>query len=267
MFDSSEEGGGGGGGGGEKNDGGDGGDGEREKGSAPPAAARATAAAAPAPAASATTTRREALSRVLRAYARRSPHTGYCQGMNLLAGCLLLFLDEADAFWALAALLEDGFLPRALFAPGMAAARSDAFALRKLSASLLPSTAAALERLGVDPGASHLPRWLLTCFVGSLPLESALRVWDALLLERGKGALLLRVALALLDVYGRALSAAADGADALGALADAPALSFDGSRLLDVACAGYGCVGGEELERLRSRAGEEEEEEEEEGGG
>ncbi len=31
---------------------------------------------------------------------------GYCQGMNFIAGIMLLFLDEESAFWLLCALLE-----------------------------------------------------------------------------------------------------------------------------------------------------------------
>lgn len=39
-----------------------------------------------------------ALWRVLRAYALHDPVVGYCQGMNFVAGLLLLHLDEPSAF-------------------------------------------------------------------------------------------------------------------------------------------------------------------------
>ena len=50
---------------------------------------------------------RRALARVLRAYALWHPDIGYCQGMNFLCGTLLLIMAEEDAFWLLAAIVED----------------------------------------------------------------------------------------------------------------------------------------------------------------
>ena len=52
-----------------------------------------------------------ALRRVLVAYSLHDAEVGYCQSLNVLAALLLLFLDEVDAFWALAALLST-LLPR-----------------------------------------------------------------------------------------------------------------------------------------------------------
>lgn len=68
------------------------------------------------------------LRRLLRAYAMRNPRlgilsllilkklfpwvlitcfSGYCQSMNFIAGGLLLFLDEAEAFWLLCFVVEE----------------------------------------------------------------------------------------------------------------------------------------------------------------
>ena len=107
---------------------------------------------------------RNALRRLLAAYARRNPSVGYCQvplpvsllgcsearsgcdqscmssrtasvrvkvlsegthglreqGMNFVAGCLLLFMDEEDAFWSLACIIEDllpGYYSTAMVEP------------------------------------------------------------------------------------------------------------------------------------------------------
>jgi hypothetical protein len=51
------------------------------------------------------------LRNVLRAYATYDAEVGYCQGMNFLAGLLLMWLaDEADAFGALVEIMhERGF--------------------------------------------------------------------------------------------------------------------------------------------------------------
>ena len=42
------------------------------------------------------------------------------QGMNFVAGCLLLFMDEEDAFWSLACIIEDllpGYYSTAMIEP------------------------------------------------------------------------------------------------------------------------------------------------------
>jgi hypothetical protein len=42
------------------------------------------------------------------------------QGMNFVAGCLLLFMDEEDAFWSLACIIEDllpGYFSMAMVEP------------------------------------------------------------------------------------------------------------------------------------------------------
>lgn len=44
---------------------------------------------------------------VLAAYSMYNMEVGYCQGMSVLAGLLLLYMDDEDAFWGLSVLLAD----------------------------------------------------------------------------------------------------------------------------------------------------------------
>ena len=52
---------------------------------------------------------RNALRRLLTAYARHNPSVGYCQAMNFFAALLLLLMPEENAFWALIGLIDDYF--------------------------------------------------------------------------------------------------------------------------------------------------------------
>eukprot|EP00775_Hariotina_reticulata_P008509 gene8509-8691_t len=49
----------------------------------------------------------EALRRVLLAYAAYDPEVGYCQGLNFVAGLLLMYLPERHAFGGLVVLMHD----------------------------------------------------------------------------------------------------------------------------------------------------------------
>lgn len=50
---------------------------------------------------------RETMSRILKAYSRRNPYIGYCQGLNYVVGFLLeMGFNEEQCFWLLAQLLE-----------------------------------------------------------------------------------------------------------------------------------------------------------------
>ena len=64
------------------------------------------------------------LRRVLIAYSVRNPAIGYCQSMNFLAAVLLLQLSEEQAFWVLAALIED-ILPPDYYSVSMLGSRVD----------------------------------------------------------------------------------------------------------------------------------------------
>lgn len=51
----------------------------------------------------------QAMRRVLLAYAEHNPAVGYCQGLNFIAGLLLLHQPEEQAFWSLTAIADDFF--------------------------------------------------------------------------------------------------------------------------------------------------------------
>ena len=50
------------------------------------------------------------LRRILSAFALHNPEMGYCQGLNFVAGFLLLIMGEEQAFWTLDVVVNE-FLP------------------------------------------------------------------------------------------------------------------------------------------------------------
>lgn len=124
-------------------------------------------------------------------------HSVLQQGMNFIAGVLLLFMDEEDAFWCLSALVEEllpGHYNMAMVAPIV-----DQMVFRHMVEQHFPKLGAHLQTLGVDI-AYMCTQWFLCCFVNALPLETCLRVWDLLFLEKCS-CVMFRVALALVDIY------------------------------------------------------------------
>ncbi|KAF8344718.1 GTPase activating rab protein [Amanita rubescens] len=135
------------------------------------------------------------LRRVLTAYSRRNPAVGYCQGMNLVTSTLLLvFADEEDAFWTLAAIVER-ILPEDFFSPSLLPSRACPLVLLDYVQEYAPKLYLHLNELDVDIAAICFS-WFLSLFTDCLPVETLFRVWDIFLIDGLD--VLFRVALAIL---------------------------------------------------------------------
>ncbi|CAL6328210.1 unnamed protein product [Bathycoccus prasinos] len=139
---------------------------------------------------------RDALRRVLLAYARYNPKVGYCQGLNFLAGLLLLLMPEESAFYVLGTIVED-ILPGYFVTKQMLAPSVDQKILRVFVSQKLPTLLEKLDKFNIPLSAITL-NWFLCLFVNCLPWETALRVWDVLLFKRDR-TVLFQVTLALLE--------------------------------------------------------------------
>ncbi|KKY13712.1 putative small g protein signaling modulator 3 [Phaeomoniella chlamydospora] len=120
------------------------------------------------------------LREVLLAYARRNPTVGYCQGMNMIVGSLLLIMPTAeDAFWILVAMIEN-ILPAHYYDHGLVASRADQIVLREYVSEVLPRLSSHLEDLSVELEAMTF-QWFLSVFTDCLSAEALYRVWDVVL--------------------------------------------------------------------------------------
>ena len=120
------------------------------------------------------------LEQILQAYSLHNPKIGYCQGMNLIAGSMLLVLPDSESvFWLLVAVI-DVILPSGFFDKNLVVSRADSIVLRSYVREVLPKLSEKLDELEVDlePLVFNWPMSLFTCVVRSEPL---FRVWDVIL--------------------------------------------------------------------------------------
>ncbi|KAL8210665.1 hypothetical protein R6Q57_005102 [Mikania cordata] len=192
---------------------------------------------------------RNALRRLLTAYARHNPSVGYCQAMNFFAGLLLLLMPEENAFWALLGILDDYF--EGYYSEEMIESQVDQLVFEELVRERFPKLVNHLDYLGVQIAWVSGP-WFLSIFMNMLPWESVLRVWDVLLFQ-GNRVMLFRTALALMELYGPALVTTKDAGDAITLLQSLAGSTFDSSQLVLTACMGYQNVNEERLQELRSK--------------
>ncbi|XP_071921291.1 uncharacterized protein [Coffea arabica] len=192
---------------------------------------------------------RNALRRLLTAYARHNPSVGYCQAMNFFAGLLLLLMPEENAFWALLGILDDYF--DGYYSEEMIESQVDQLVLEELVREKFPKLVNHLDYLGVQVAWVTGP-WFLSIFMNMLPWESVLRVWDVLLFE-GNRVMLFRTALALMELYGPALVTTKDAGDAVTLLQSLAGSTFDSSQLVLTACMGYQNVNESRLQELRNK--------------
>ncbi|XP_060675463.1 uncharacterized protein LOC107413626 isoform X2 [Ziziphus jujuba] len=192
---------------------------------------------------------RNALRRLLTAYARHNPSVGYCQAMNFFAGLLLLLMPEENAFWALLGIIDDYF--DGYYSEEMIESQVDQLVFEELVRERFPKLVNHLDYLGVQVAWVTGP-WFLSIFMNMLPWESVLRVWDVLLFE-GNRVMLFKTALALMELYGPALVTTKDAGDAVTLLQSLTGSTFDSSQLVLTACMGYQNVNETRLQELRNK--------------
>ncbi|XP_011027059.1 PREDICTED: rab GTPase-activating protein 1-like isoform X2 [Populus euphratica] len=192
---------------------------------------------------------RNALRRLLTAYARHNPSVGYCQAMNFFAALLLLLMPEENAFWTLMGVIDDYF--DGYFSEEMIESQVDQLVFEELVRERFPKLVNHLDYLGVQVAWATGP-WFLSIFMNMLPWESVLRVWDVLLYE-GNRVMLFRTALALMELYGPALVTTKDAGDAVTLLQSLAGSTFDSSQLVFSACMGYQNVNETRLQELRNK--------------
>ncbi|KAI1480077.1 RabGAP/TBC [Daldinia eschscholtzii] len=212
------------------------------------------------------------LRRVLHAFAIYNPRIGYCQSLNFLAGLLLLFVEtEEQAFWLLN-IIARVYLP-GTHETSLEGANVDLGVLMSSLRESMPQVWAKIggELDGTDAvwvkGWRHRHRaettrlppitlcmtaWFMSCFIGTLPIESTLRVWDVFFYEGSKT--LFRIALAIFKIGENEIKAVADPMEIFQVVQTIPRRLIDANGLIE-ACFrrrnGFGHLSQETVEQKR----------------
>ena len=206
----------------------------------------------------------QSLRRVLYAFALHNPKVGYTQSLNFVAGLLLLFLPEENAFWMLHIVTSE-YLP-GTHEVSLEGANVDLWILMVLLrnsspnvyAKIASSTPRALRGKPAAPTVnSQLPditlgltNWLMSLFIGSLPLETTLRVWDVLFYEGSKT--FFRVALAIFKACEKQILTVSDPMEVFQVIQTGPKKLLDANSVMEECFARKLRVGQSRVEDLRA---------------
>mmetsp|Transcript_83693 Transcript_83693/g.202992 ORF Transcript_83693/g.202992 Transcript_83693/m.202992 type:complete len:485 (-) Transcript_83693:215-1669(-) len=139
------------------------------------------------------------LLRILNAYAGHNPGVGYCQGMNYVAGLLLLVSDrEEESFAVLVCLMDHPqFGLAGFYRERLPLLRRYLRACDKLVAETVPELRKHFIKENVQP-AVYLHQWFLTLFINCFPLSMVMIIWDVIVCEGLP--VILRIAVSILQV-------------------------------------------------------------------
>lgn len=155
------------------------------------------------------------LKRLLIAFIAKYKGLGYTQGLNMIAGHLLLAIPaEEDAFWVLCNMV-DHFFPPGYFsrdAP-MHGALADNAVLRGYVRELMPRLDEKLSELDIDAAATFQPGWHLAALANRLPRTALQRVWDVWLCLPRAQTFLFNVVLAMMKLRADEILALESGAE------------------------------------------------------
>ncbi|XP_001650538.2 growth hormone-regulated TBC protein 1-A [Aedes aegypti] len=130
---------------------------------------------------------------VLISYAHHNVAVGYCQGLNYIAGLILIVTkNEESTFWLLKVLVEN--IVPLYHTKKMENLITDIDVLSELVRLRVPDVHKHIADLGL-PWPVIATKWLICLYAEVVPTETALRIWDCVFREGNK--ILLRVGITI----------------------------------------------------------------------
>ncbi|XP_056383479.1 USP6 N-terminal-like protein [Hyla sarda] len=127
--------------------------------------------------------KQRALFDVLSAYSVYNTEVSYCQGMSQIAAVLLMYLNEEDAFWALAQLLTNQrHAMHGFFIPGFPKLQRFQSHHEQILSKFFPKLKKHMDKEDMSTGI-YTTKWFLQCFLDRTPFTLTLRLWDIYILE------------------------------------------------------------------------------------
>lgn len=121
---------------------------------------------------------------VLVAYAHYNKDIGYCQGLNYIAGLILIITkNEETTFWLLREMVEN-IVPN-YHTKTMSGLIVDIDVLSELVKIKVPYCYDHIQNMGL-PWAVIATKWFICLYAEVLPIETVLRIWDCLFMEGSK---------------------------------------------------------------------------------
>jgi len=129
---------------------------------------------------------RAAMYRILKAYCLYEHVIGYCQGMNFIAGMLLIVgMQEEEAFWTLCSLMQSLKLS-SYYEQGMPGIKQDTKILRRRLRAEMPEFMEKLNDFGI-PVMLFTSNWFLSLYTDLENFSLVLAIWDHIFLNGRKG--------------------------------------------------------------------------------
>ena len=181
------------------------------------------------------------LRNLLVAFVRKYPKLGYTQGLNTIAGYLLLAIpSEEDAFWVLCNVVEN-FFPENYFsrADAMLSPLADNTLLRQYVKQFMTQLNSHMDELNIAPDHTVPIKWFFTAFSSALPETILMRVWDVWLCLPNQKQFLFAFALALLAQNAEGILESKDESGYLSYIDNKLALPEDGVQLNELVRQAY----------------------------
>eukprot|EP00730_Choanoeca_flexa_P011651 TRINITY_DN2740_c0_g1_i1.p1 TRINITY_DN2740_c0_g1~~TRINITY_DN2740_c0_g1_i1.p1 ORF type:complete len:491 (+),score=106.81 TRINITY_DN2740_c0_g1_i1:215-1687(+) len=119
---------------------------------------------------------------MLRVFAYHHDPPGYCQGMAMVAGVLLMHQLRDKAYFSLCQLLRKDKYMLGMFDQGLPRVQMLARTLDTLIEMTWPDLHTHMEAQGIQ-GVIYAVDWFMCCYAKTLPWDVVLRIWDMFFLE------------------------------------------------------------------------------------